>query len=106
MGRAIENRIQSDRSAPMCFNLRSATRTLGDIREGISTIRQRMKMCTPPININGDIVAGESSFCHRIGSVESTPEELTEDVCNMKCNKCGLENNLSVIHKHAIGCYA
>jgi hypothetical protein len=105
LGRAIENEIPSDRTAPMCFNLRSTTRTCGSITEGINIIRQRMKMCTPSINIDGSIVAGETPFCYKIGSVDSTLEELTNNVCNMKCNKCGLEDNLGVLYKNAIGYY-
>jgi len=105
LGRAVENNITGDRAAPMCFNLRSATRHHGNIREGIATVRQRLKMCTPSINIDGSIVAGETPFCYKIGTIDSTLEELTKNVCNMKCNKCGLENNLSVMHKNAIGYY-
>lgn len=105
LGRAVANKIKCDKQAPACFNLRSVTRSTGDIRTGMEVLRQALKMCTPSINIDGSIVAGESPLCHVIGSLDSTPEELADNLCGMRCNKCGLEDNLSVVHKHAIGLY-
>ena len=105
IGRAAKNKIECNRQSPPCFNLRSATRSTGDVWEAIRALRQGGKMCTPSINVNGDVVAGESSLCRKIGTVESTTDELTANACEMRCNKCGLEDGLSVVHKHAIGSY-
>lgn len=105
IGRAATNKIECNRQSPLCFNLRSATRTTGDVWTAIKILRQGGKMCTPSINVNGDVVAGESSLCRKIGTVDSTTKELTDSVCGMRCNACGLEDSLSVVHKHVIGLY-
>jgi len=105
LGRAVANEIKCDKQAPTCFNLRSVTRSTGDVREAIKFLRQGAKMCTPSINVDGTIVAGESPLCHKIGTIDSTPEELTANLERMRCNKCGLEDKLSVMYKHAIGLY-
>lgn len=102
-GRALKNNLKIGRSSPMCFNLRSAARHFRDFKEAVLLIRSRGKMCTPSIRVDGSIVAGESRFCTRIGTVESTNLELTNSVIEMKCSNCGLVNNLSDLHKGAIG---
>jgi len=84
LGRAKTNKIQGTRNSPMCFNLRSM-------------------MCTPYIETDGSILAGESKFCHKIGTIESSDEELVNCLKNMKCNYCGLEDNLPNMAKIAIG---
>lgn len=96
------------KKAPSSFNLRSATRSLGDIRKAIAVMRSRAAVgmsghCSPSISSDGDMMAGETRNCFKIGNVDSTPEELTKALINMKCNKCGLESNLSMEHKRAIG---
>ena len=51
-------------------------------------------MCTPSINVDGSVVAGEAPSCYKIGDIKSTNEELTQNLNNMKCGKCGLYKNL------------
>lgn len=92
------------RLTPTCFNLRSSTRYYKDIRLAILTLRLSRKFdCTPSISVDGSIRAGETRNCFKLGDVGSTPEELTQAVLEMKCNKCGLLNNLSAECKRAIG---
>lgn len=53
---------------------------------------------------HGDVLAGESRFCWKIGTVKSTNEELTRAVMSMgSCNRCGLESGLGQEYKRAIG---
>lgn len=99
-----------ERKAPSSFNLRSLVRAFGDIRRALVTHRARALTstsgghCTPTISWNGDFVVGESRFCAKVGTVDSTPEELTEGVLKMgACDRCGLESKLSAEHKAAIG---
>jgi hypothetical protein len=101
-GRAAKNNIEASRLTPTCFNLRSCARSLPTFQIATLTLRQNQKMCTPSINVDGSVVAGESSSCYKIGTVESTDEELLANLRNMVCNKCGLENNLEDYHKVAI----
>jgi len=97
------------RKAPNCFNLRSLTRNLQDAQQAIATLRMRSihtsigGWCTPSINVDGTVVAGESNGCHSIGTVASTPEEITRALCSMKCGNCGLRDRLPLELKRAIG---
>ncbi len=94
--------------APTSFNFRSATRSTGSITEAVAIMRGRAAMgksghCSPSISSDGSIVAGESRFCFKIGTVDSTLEELTRATCEMRCNACGLVDNLNQEQKRAIG---
>lgn len=103
LGRAKKNGIVSGRMSPLCFNLRSVTRRLRDFRNAVQFLRLDNKMCTPSVTTEGDVVAGESRFCSKIGTVESSNLELTNRIAELKCSKCGLVNNLSPEYKAAIG---
>jgi hypothetical protein len=101
-GRAITNNIPTNRKSPTCFNIRSLCRTMGDFREALFSHHLNGKFCTPSINIDGSITAGETPFCSVIGTVLDR-EELTEKLYSLKCNKCGLLNGLEMKFKRAIG---
>ena len=96
-------------AAPGSFNLRSATRNLGSFEEGVAVLRQRAAQgksghCSPSISNNGDFVVGETNFCWKIGTVDSTNDELTKNVLAMgECDRCGLEKGLSQPHRRALG---
>jgi hypothetical protein len=103
-GRAANNpEFKSTRIGPECFNLRSIAHRFGDFTRAVLTLRSMNKMCTPSININGDIVAGETNSCFIFGNVINSPEQLTENLIKMRCNKCGLLDGLSIQHKLAVG---
>lgn len=94
--------------APTSFNLRSLTRSLGDVRAALTMLRARAAIgmsgnCSPSISADGTIVAGETSNCFVIGDVHSTAEQVTRALVSMQCNKCGLVGGLSQEHKIAIG---
>lgn len=101
-GRAVKNGFKSTRQSPLCFNLRSSARTLKNFSEAVLSLRLSGKMCSPSIDVHGNVLAGESRFCHKIGTVESSEEELLENLLSMKCNKCGLEDNLQSMLKNVI----
>lgn len=103
-GRAVTNNIKSNSLAPKCFNLRSIARNnVSSLKEAIKLLEVYMKFCTPSINIDGGISAGESNACYRIGDITMNDELLYKNLVNMKCNKCNQENLLSDFHKKAIG---
>ena len=52
-----------------------------------------MTMCS--INHDGSIVMGETTSCLPIGTVEDSPQTLTERLLQASCNRCGLASNLS-----------
>ncbi len=98
-----------ERLSPTSFNLRSSTRQLGDVRAAIQLLRSRALTgksghCAPNIDHNGILRAGESNACAEIGTVDSTPEEVTRNIINMgACNRCALESKLDPQHRAAIG---
>jgi len=103
LGRAIESNIAYSSHSPLCFNIRSLTHATKDYISAISLLRYRcQKYCTPSINIDGTISVGETSNCAIIGDIDSTSKELTKNIINMKCNKCGMEKNLGPEHRRAI----
>ena len=102
LGRALKNGLKSTRQSPMCFNLRSSARTLRSFSEAVMALRMSGKMCTPSISVNGDVIAGESRFCHKIGTVESSEEELLENLLSISCNKCRLEDGLPTALRNVI----
>jgi hypothetical protein len=101
-GRAITNNLTIPKQTPHCFNLRSITHSFKWLPTVIQYLRSHSKFCTPSINIDGIISAGESNQCYNIGNVTQSFEMITNNILNMKCNKCGLESNLESIHKQAI----
>ena len=98
-----------ERNSPSSYNFRALTRATGDVRVAIATLRQRAVSglsghCAPSITHEGHFVAGEVRFCHKLGTVDSTVEEITANALRMgSCNKCTLENKLNPAQKQAIG---
>lgn len=102
-GRARENKLPTTTKTPHCFNLRSITRKIKHLPAIIIYLRSHGKFCTPSINIDGSISAGESNQCFKIGHISQSFDSIVDQILNMNCNKCGLESNLEDIHKQAIG---
>lgn len=111
LGRLKPSRLPASppvRRAPTSFNLRSLTRSFGDVREALFRLRARAAMglsgnCSPSISSDGTFVAGETSNCFPIGNVHSSATDVTRALVAMQCNKCGLVDNLSQEEKLAIG---
>ena len=99
MGRALTNKIPSTRQSPMCFNLRSVCRNFDNLKGALTHLRSAGKMCSPSINVSGRIVAGESKSCFMIGNVRNTEEIILNNISNIQCGRCGLQENLTGIHK-------
>jgi len=97
MGRAVTNGFKAQgMNAPYCFNLRSIGRNINTktFKEAVRLMEANMKVCSPSIDIYGNIIVGESSLCHSIGTVETEDSQLLHNLKNMKCNKCKMEDNL------------
>lgn len=111
LGRLKKSRLPASppvRKGPTSFNLRSLTRSLGDVREALFMLRARAAVgmsghCSPSISSDGTIVAGETSNCFPIGDVRSSAEDVTRALSSMQCNKCGLVDGLTQEQKLAIG---
>lgn len=96
------------KQSPSSFNFRSAVRHFRSIEQALILLRTRATTgqsgwCSPSISSDGSMVAGESNACFKIGTVDSTSTELTQATIDMKCNACGLVDNLSQEQKRAIG---
>lgn len=97
------------RQGPTSFNLRSAGLHFRDFAAAVCARRLASGVtgngnCAPSITHEGDVVAGESRFCWKLGTVHSTNEELTRAILGMgSCNRCGLETGLTLPQKRAIG---
>ena len=96
------------RHGPTSFNLRSLTRSYASIEKAIAVLRARAMMglsghCSPSISEDGTLVAGETRSCFKIGTTTSSNAEITKATMAMRCNTCGLVDNLSQAEKRAIG---
>lgn len=92
------------RRAPMCFNLRSALSSLRSLPQALSMLAARGFFCSPSVNIDGTVVAGEAPSCCPIGNVnDTTINQLASQLRTMTCSRCGLLNNLSHNERVAIG---
>jgi len=96
LGRAKTNGLVGRRRlAPTCYNLRAATLQLGNLQAGVAYLRDRGYFCTPSININGSVAAGEAPFCQALGTVESGEHVLLRNIVWLGCNECGLWDGLN-----------
>lgn len=105
--RVREAGIPVTKTAPDCYNLRVTTRKFGlvDALVGLEQGRftRTPRRCTPSINVDGTIVAGEFDTCQRLGTVDSSPRDIEQALVQGHCNKCGLVYNLGIDLRRQIG---
>jgi hypothetical protein len=101
-GRA-KDRPDTNCRAPECFNMRSLARSGLTFQMARLMLVKRGRFCTPSINVDGTISAGESPFCAKIGTVTDGPATAMNNLSKMTCSKCGLVDNLSDRERQAIG---
>lgn len=104
LGRAKTNGIEVTRQSPSCYNLRVLVKNKRDFIEGLLTLRTIGKMCSPSIDVEGNLLAGECRFCSKVGTVWDPNIRLTQNCIDLKCNRCGLFDNLSPAHRAQIYC--
>jgi len=102
-GRAVTNKLETNRRAPHCFNIRSATKNIRDLPKALEMLRAKGHFCCPSIDYDGTVRMGETPFCAEIGTVDSSVLQLTRAMCSTRCQRCGLVNNLQGYEKEAIG---
>ena len=105
--RVRESGIDPTKQYPNCFNLRSASRALGLTRaiHGLHSGRLTgdVRICTPSIDPDGTMHAGEVDTCLPIGTVRSTIKEIERSIVNLQCDRCGLAKNLNPLQRAALG---
>jgi hypothetical protein len=79
----------------MCFS--------GGLSGGFFKFEKLGYFCTPSINVDGTIRAGEADTCFKIGHVSDDVVDVLKNISGMKCNKCGLVENLSPEHRVILG---
>jgi MoaA/NifB/PqqE/SkfB family radical SAM enzyme len=98
-GRAVKNGFEaSNVRAPKCFNLRSIANnelSKSSLATTIHILEFHNKFCSPSISAEGFIYPGESRLCNSVGTVYDDPATIFENIKNLNCNKCGMENNLT-----------
>ena len=93
----------SNRMAPACFNLRSATHHFGSFVLAVQYLREQShKFCTPSIDVDGTIRAGETPECYALGDIWSTEAKLTRATLAHDCDRCGLHERLPPDARKAI----
>lgn len=91
------------KTSPDCYNLRSLViHNELNLKSAINLLELKGYFCKPVINANGTISIGESVECTTIGKLGDTIETLEKNIRAMRCNNCGLMNQLSSMHLDAI----
>jgi organic radical activating enzyme len=102
-GRAVDSHLPPNAIGPKCYNVRSiARRNTTNLTETILLLRVMGKFCSPSINADGSISAGESRLCHKIGSVFDNPATVFKNLQEMSCDKCGLLGNLALSYRKVL----
>jgi hypothetical protein len=76
---------------PACTNFSLLAHQLPDITAVVQSMEARQKLCTPLIAVDGSIHAGETQFCDKLGTVDSTAEEIYEAAKKFTpfiCDRC------------------
>lgn len=102
-GRAKDNRLETTRMTPGCFNIRSAVRSQGNIIVAIKILELRGRFCTPVVDFDGTVRVGETLDCPAVGYINDSMETLCNNIKQFKCNACGLMNNLDARYRQAVG---
>lgn len=100
--KALKNKIPITSISPFCFNLRSISRKFNSLKEVLKQLRLKVRMCTPSINPDGTIVAGEADSCAVVGTVHDNGSVILKRIQELSCTKCGLIYNLPAYCQDAI----
>lgn len=86
LGRAKINKIGQIYRYSMCYDVRKAVNIANPKLKEILTGLQERSL--PSIDFEGNVYAGQSVFCKRVGTVESSEEELVTELRKMRCDEC------------------
>lgn len=93
-GRALTNNLPYDVKASKCFNVRALTKQLKgrSLLEILAYMNMRGYFCTPHIDINGNLLLGESSLCPPASSIYKSEAEILKDIESFQCHTCDFIN--------------
>lgn len=96
-GRALKNH-QNDIEwglKPTCSNIFLLSRQFSNMPSIIKAMETHGFLCKPIITVNGNVHAGETSKCIKIGDVNTNLTEIYLTLRNSEpCDKCGLVKNI------------
>ncbi len=102
-GRALINfpEIVSDcKKKPQCINLYLLTRqSFYSLKEMVQLmqVKSRYNMCKPAVDMYGNVLAGETLSCKKIGNIFNNYDEIFRTLRFSKpCNRCGLMKNVPI----------
>jgi hypothetical protein len=88
-GRALQNNIPTERKSSSCFNVRAIAKQIESPTLEKIVTRQNIRghMCTPHIDIDGNIKLGESRLCPVCSNIYKLDKEIIEDIINFQCHQ-------------------
>lgn len=97
-------KIAPTKLKPSCFNLRAGTRQTGSMPAAIALVRQQITThvpcCTPSVDPDGTIRAGETDTCATIGTVFDPLDRVETRVLAVECDSCGTMRNVEEEKRH------
>ena len=101
-GRALTNKLPSNRISPQCFNVRAISKQLTNptLRDVVLNQLSNGHHCTPHIDTDGSIKLGESSLCPPCSSIYKSMDEIQDNIISFKCHQCDfLTDKLGDVYK-------
>jgi len=96
-GRAVKNHHDEInwKAKPTCGNMFLMSRQTFSFKDAVRKMELNGFFCKPTISPSGDIHAGETTECVKIGTVTDSLDQLYDSIKNkIPCNKCNLANNI------------
>jgi len=91
-GRAFDNKLPAKPKGTKCFNVRAVLRQLEPEERNLKNLFQVMcdntLICTPHIDIYGNIKLGESDLCPVCSSINYSQDRIVEDILKFRCKGC------------------
>lgn len=93
-GRALQNNIPWNRKSSNCFNVRAIAKQLNNPTFNDIIVMQNLRghLCTPHIDIDGNIKLGESKLCPVCSNICKLDKEIIDDIINFQCHQCDFIN--------------
>jgi hypothetical protein len=98
IGRAVTNNLEWEAGASKCFNIRALVHqrpeiTLKEIRYFMLNSFSLPHVCSPHIDVQGNIKLGESDLCPVCASIYDEPNEIIQKIKSFQCHKCDFIND-------------
>lgn len=77
-----------------CCNIRMVVKQIKSfsLQENLMAMAAKDKVCTPFIDIHGNIKLGESDLCPACSSIYKKESDIIRDIWNFECHKCDFIN--------------